>query len=97
MITRRELFVFCLGVLSVSCAGAGLAYYGVSLPDGCYAQGKLLANDPKDDLPLSICAPDAAHSLKCPIMLKEAFDKLVLDKDTCHVKLIACEQRCPTQ
>lgn len=91
--TRREILALLTGVALTGCAAAGFPYYGLSTPEVCYQQSMLLAADPKNDLPFSICKPDAANKLKCPIMLKADFDALIVAKAKCEQDLVACEQR----
>lgn len=86
---------FLLGAVSAflitACAGAGFAYkfYGMQLAS--YENGKLLGPTEKDDLPLSVCAPDASSQGKCVTMLSSEFFRLKTDFMMLEQQLQDCQ------
>lgn len=91
-----SLGIIC-GFFLLGCAGVTYRYYGLQLPDQCYADGVLEGRGDKDwpNLPLSQCKPDAADKGKCVVQLQEVFFQMKNDLKTCQTKLIACQQKLP--
>lgn len=65
-------FLLCVVAVAVIGCGAaspfGYKYYGLK-PDSY--RGKLEGNEAANDLPLSVCAPDAKDKNKCVVMLTQ--------------------------
>jgi hypothetical protein len=56
----------------ISCASVTYKYYGLTVPDTCYAEGSLLGKlgaSGWQDLPFSECEPDASLKGKCVVEL----------------------------
>lgn len=92
----RSLFTLCLGVMLGACVtGHGsqpipeLKNYPhyVLEPNS----GMLLGKEPKDDLPVSVCAADATSKAKCDVMMHDVFTQLLKDMADYRERLIACE------
>lgn len=94
-LTRTFLVGLLVGLTPMGCAGVAWRYYGVSMPEACYDQGTLLGPQPKYDLPLVACKPDASSSGKCVLMLQDEFFRLLADDKQCHVDLNACQGKGP--
>lgn len=92
----NEYFFLVLGFVLAGCVSATYARYNLNLPDGCYRDGKLLAHDPKDDLPLEVCKPDTVSKMKCVTLLSAVYERQLIDQSNCEQDLTACEKRCPT-
>ena len=100
--TRARSFV--LGFLSclflLGCAG--FAYRNYGLEGVNYVDGKLLAKEPKDDLPFSACKPDEVQnpdgtvtlSRKCIVMFIPEFIAFKKDYEDLKTRLVACEKNC---
>lgn len=91
MVKKRYLLL-CLVFLLVAC-GSTFPYkwYGLDLPD--YSEGKLLGPKPKDDLPISRCAPDEVQKGKCVVIFVDEWDRLRNDHIELRVRLDACEKK----
>lgn len=80
MVTRWQVFWFALGAITlVSCAGFSYRFYGL---DATSYEGKLLGPDEKDDLALSVCAPEAQERGKCVVLLRDEFFRFKQDYET---------------
>lgn len=67
-------------------------YYGLAPADGeTELKGKLIAHDPKDNLPLSVCTPDDQVKGKCVVLLIDEFNRLQNDIIDCQDRLKVCE------
>lgn len=82
-----------------ACAAIKYKYYGIQIPDGCYAQGFLLGKSPTDkdwpDLPLTQCQPDSVNKGKCVVQKSDDFfakDKELLE---CRAALDSCQRGNP--
>ncbi len=93
--TRRENYTLIIGFLLAGCVSASYAHYNLQIADGCYHDGKLLAHDPRDDLPLSVCQPDAANKMKCVTLLSAVYQRQLMDQSNCEHDLAECQKRCP--
>jgi hypothetical protein len=91
---RRDGYAIVVGFLLAGCVSASYAHYNLQLPDGCYRDGKLLAHNPKDDLPLTVCQPDAGNKMKCVTLLSSVYERQLIDLSNCQLDLNACESRC---
>ena len=89
-------YAFALGLVSgiglISCAGVSFNYAYFGLSAASY-DGQLLAVDPKNDLPLSICAPDAVDKGKCIVMRGADFYAVKKDFLDTKQKLIDCQKQ----
>lgn len=75
----------------VACAGLfPYKHYGLSLAQ--YTNGKLLGPDPKEDLDISVCAPDAQIKGKCVVMLSNDFFSMKSDFEQTKQALIDCQK-----
>ena len=86
---KKALFII-LGILFLAACASAFPYkwYGID-PEA----GVLLGNTAKDDLPLSICAPDDVQKGKCAVMLVAEFDRMRNDYATLVERLKACEKK----
>ncbi len=89
---RHLSYGLVIGFALAGCVSASYQYFNLEMPDGCYQDGKLLAHDPKDDLPLTVCKPDAVSKMKCVHMLTSVFQRMQIDLKNLEIDLRACEQ-----
>lgn len=88
----RQYGALILILAFVSCASAfPYKWYGLSLPS--YDQGSLLGEEEEDDLPMSVCEPDAEGVGQCSVMLIHEFEKLRLEYDQLKEDLQACQEQ----
>lgn len=80
-----------IGTAPMGCAAVSWHYYGMDLPSECYAKGSLLGPKPSQDLPLTVCEPDAHDRGKCGVLLREELFRLIQDDKQCHIDLQACQ------
>lgn len=83
------VFLFVLGLLSCASLPFPFHYYN-PVPDSY--SGQLLGPTPKDDLPLTVCAPDVNSQGRCVILLAEEFFKLKAEYLTTKQALIDCQK-----
>lgn len=82
------MFMLSVVMLLVSCAGAfPYKWYGID-PDA----GVLFGKTNKEDLPLTVCAPDQTQKGKCAVILIDEFDRLRNDYAAMKERLKACEK-----
>lgn len=86
--SRHFAFGICFGLLLASCAGFQFKYYAL---DAASYEGALRGPEPKDDLPLTECQPDARVRGKCVVMLVEEFTKFRVDYDRIKTQLNECQ------
>lgn len=82
-----------LGCVLAGCAG--FAYRNYGLEGVRYEEGKLLGDEPKDDLPFSDCAPTQHDPHPCVVMFKRGvsgYDALKLEFDDRQNRLESCEK-----
>jgi hypothetical protein len=95
-VKSRDVWLFVVGFILAGCVSASYATYNLSFPsDGCYKDGKLLAHDPKNDLPLTVCQPDASSQMKCTVLQTTVYEQEQIDESNCQQDLIACQKKCP--
>jgi len=85
---------FALGIIFsvfvIGCAGFQYRYYGIAPVS---YEGKLLGPTPSEDLPLSVCMPDAQVKGKCVVMLVDEFTKFRQDYDRVKTELKDCQSQ----
>lgn len=89
MVRRSFALGILFGILLAGCAGMSFKYYGLS--EVVYEHGQLLGPKPKDDLPFSACAPNAASKNPCVVMFSKEFFALKQDYEDTQNKLKECE------
>lgn len=91
----RQLFIgIFLGFLLCGCAGFAYRYYGIEMPSQCFDKGKLIATEPKYDIPFSECKPDDFKKGKCVVMKTEEFYSFKGDYERCKIELKDCQKNC---
>jgi hypothetical protein len=91
--TRSGFFAgLVVGLTPWGCASISFPYHFYNLQPVSY-EGSLLGPTPADDLPLSICTPDASSQGKCVVMISEQFFKLKADYLTTKQALVDCQRR----
>jgi len=75
----------------LSCALAGVKYYGLSGVD--FNTGKLMGHKAKDDLPFSVCAPVGNNPYPCVVMMVKDFYDMKREYEDIRQKLIDCQKK----
>lgn len=83
-----------LGCLIMGCAGAVFPYKFYAPAGLDFAKGELLGPDPKgaDDIPFTVCAPNASLPVPCIIMKAEDFRTLKIQYLQMQDALTRCQQ-----
>lgn len=76
-----------LGVALMACAGFQYRYYTLDL-----SSQKLLGQSEGDDLPITICNPQADVKAPCVVMKEDEFFKMRRDFNQMFERLKACEK-----
>jgi hypothetical protein len=89
---KAHVVGFCLGLSLAACASAfPYKYFGVGSDAAGELRGTILAKEPKDDRPLSDCAPDDQSKGKCVLMFIDEWEKLRAERVELIERLKACE------
>lgn len=90
---KKTLMFFCVFLLAGgSCASTfPYKFYNIELPS--YEKGKLIGEDPDDDLPISNCQPDETNKGKCTIFLINEHERFVTDYIETKDRLKQCEEQ----
>lgn len=86
---------YILALLTFVACGASYKYYGLEMPTTCYDHGKLLGPKPEDDIPLTLCKPEARRKGKCVVMESSEFFAAKTEIETLRAALKACERGRP--
>lgn len=92
---KKQTVIPGLLLLAIIGCGATFSYRHYGLDARSY-DGSLLGPDPKQDLPLKVCEPDAVSTGKCMVMLAAEFYRLKADYLDMANRLIACERKLAT-
>lgn len=85
---KRSLAVAALlSFALMACGSFQYRYYGI---DAQSWEGRLLARDEKDDLPLRTCEPDDQVKGKCVVMLVDEFERMRAEREELVERLKKC-------
>lgn len=86
--SKSFAFGLLFGLVLAGCAGFQYKYYAL---DAASYEGALRGPEPKDDLPLTECQPDARVRGKCVVMLVDEFRAFRIDYDRIKTQLNECQ------
>lgn len=92
--TDLKVFAVSLCLILFGCGMASFNYTVYGLNAKSY-EGTLQAHNPKDDLPLSACAPEGKKSGKCVVVLANEYYRLKNDYLATKQALIDLQKKCP--
>lgn len=91
MVNRHFVIGFIACLVLMGCSGFSYHYYGLDQVD--YQQGFMRGPKPKDDLPFSVCAPDASNKFKCVVLLAKDFFAFKQDYEDVKLQLQECQKK----
>lgn len=80
-----------VGLSPLGCASVVFPYHFYNAEPDSY-DGKILGPTAADDLPFSVCAPDAASNGNCIVMISDAFFQMKEDYLSTKQQLIDCQK-----
>lgn len=91
-VLRNKPFAIGLlfGLILAGCAGFQYRYYAL---DPASYEGALRGPEPKDDIPLTECQPDARVRGKCVVMLVDEFTAFRVDYERIKTQLKDCQNQ----
>lgn len=94
--SNAKFIIISLAILVLyACASDSYTYYGVNVSQVDreeLAKGKLLHKDPKKDLDMTACLPNAKNKSPCIALFSTEYFKILRDLEEMKARLQACEK-----